>query len=361
VTTPIRAAIAALPDYSYAPREVAGVARVIQLGQNELAVPPSPLALAALGDPAHHVNRYADDGHDALRAAIGRVHGLDPQKIMVGSGSMELMSVLAQTYCEPGVEVVVSQYGYKWFQVQCAINGATIVNVPEPDLIADIDGLLAAVTPATRLLFLVNPNNPTGALLPLDEVERLAAALPPHVLLLLDSAYVEFAPAEHGALGGRLVDGGGNVVMLRTFSKAYGLAGLRVGWMYGPADVLAAMGKVRIPGSVPTPCLAAATAAVGDQAHMATMRDGVIALREALRAQAAALGMEALPSAGNFVLLRMPGGNRPGAAEVVAALLERGIIVRAMGSYRLDDCLRISIGSPEEMALLHEALRTILN
>ncbi|MDA0220439.1 MAG: histidinol-phosphate transaminase [Proteobacteria bacterium] len=361
MTTPLRAAIAALPDYSYAPREVPGVARVIQLGQNELGVPPSPLALAALGDPSHHVNRYADDGHDALRAAIGRVHGLDPKRIMVGSGSMELMSVLAQTYCEPGAEVVVSQYGYKWFQVQCAINGATIVSVPEPEMVADIDGLLAAVTPATRLLFLVNPNNPTGALLPVAEVERLAAALPPHVLLLLDCAYVEFAPAEHGALGGRLVDGGGNVVMLRTLSKAYGLAGLRVGWMYGPEPVIAAMGKVRIPGSVPTPCLAAAAAAVVDQAHMVRVRDGVIALREEMRAEAASLGMEALPSAGNFVLLRLPGGNRPGAGEVVAALLERGIVVRAMGSYRLDDCLRISIGTAEEMALLRQALRTILN
>ncbi len=361
MTTTTRAAIAALPDYSYAPRDVAGVARVIQLGQNELGVPPSPRALAALADPAHHVNRYADDGHDALRAAIGRIHGLDPERIMVGSGSMELMSVLAQTYCEPGVEVVVSQYGYKWFQVQCAINGATIVSVPEPAMIADIDGLLAAVTPATRLLFLVNPNNPTGALLPVAEVERLAAALPPHVLLLLDAAYVEFAPADHGALGGRLVDGGGNVVMLRTFSKAYGLAGLRVGWMYGPADVVAAMGKVRIPGSVPTPCLAAATAAVEDQAHMAAVRDGVIALREELRREAAALGLEALPSAGNFVLLRAGRGNRPSAETIVAALLERGIIVRAMGSYRLDDCLRISIGTAEEMALLRSALRTILN
>lgn len=361
MTTPIRAAISALPDYSYAPRAVPGVARVVQLGQNELGVPPSPRALAALADPAHHVNRYADDGHDALRAAIGAVHGLDPARIMVGSGSMELMSVLAQTYCEPGVEVVVSQYGYKWFQVQCAINGATIVSVPEPAMIADIDGLLAAVTPATRLLFLVNPNNPTGALLPVAEVERLAAALPPHVLLLLDAAYVEFAPAEHGRLGGRLVDAGGNVVMLRTFSKAYGLAGLRVGWMYGPDAVIAAMAKVRIPGSVPTPCLAAATAAVEDQAHMASLRDGVIALREALRTEAAAWGLEALPSAGNFVLLRMPGGNGPTAAAVVAALLERGIIVRAMGSYRLDDCLRISIGTVEEMALLHEAMRTILN
>ncbi len=361
MTTPVRAAISALPDYSYAPREIAGAARVIQLGQNELGLPPSPLALAALADPAHHVNRYADDGHDALRAAIGRVHGLDPQRIMVGSGSMELMSVLAQTYCEPGVEVVVSQYGYKWFQVQCAINGATIVSVPEPDMIADIDGLLAAVTPATRLLFLVNPNNPTGALLPVAEVERLAAALPPHVLLLLDSAYVEFAPAEHGALGGRLVDAGGNVVMLRTFSKAYGLAGLRVGWMYGPADVVAAMGKVRIPGSVPTPCLAAAAAAVVDQAHMAATRQTVITLREELRREAGALGLEALPSAGNFVLLRVPGGNRPSAESIVAGLLERGIIVRAMGSYRLDDCLRISIGTAEEMALLRDALRTILN
>lgn len=361
MTTPVRAAISALPDYSYAPRDVAGVARVIQLGQNELGVPPSPRALAALADPAHHVNRYADDGHDGLRMAIGRVHGLDPERILVGSGSMELMSVLAQTYCESGVEVVVSQYGYKWFQVQCAINGATIVSVPEPAMIADIDGLLAAVTLATRLLFLVNPNNPTGALLPVAEVERLAAALPRHVLLLLDSAYVEFAPAEHGMLGGRLVDAGGNVVMLRTFSKAYGLAGLRVGWMYGPEEVIAVMAKVRIAGSVPTPCLAAATAAVEDQAHMAATRDSVIALREALRVQAGELGLQALPSAGNFVLLRVPGGNRPSAEAIVAGLLEHGIIVRAMASYHLDDCLRISIGTAEEMALLHAALRTILN
>lgn len=359
MTTPTRASIAALPDYSFAPRGLPGFDRVVQLGQNELGRPPSPKALAAFRD-AVELNRYADDSHEALRRTIGGVHGLDPERMLVGAGSMELMSVLAQTYCEPGVEVVVSQYGYKWFQVQCAIAGADLVVVPEPQMIADVDGLLAAVTERTRLVFLVNPNNPTGALLPVAEVERLAAALPPAVLLVLDQAYVEFAPDEHGALGGRLVDRGRNVVMLRTFSKAYGLAGMRVGWMYGPPEVVAALAKVKIPGSVATPSLAAAEAAMADQEHMQRVRDEVIALRESLRAAAPAWGLEALPSAGNFVLLRFPGGNRPGPGAVNEGLAARGIIARPMGSYRLDDCLRISIGTAVEMAALHRAMDEIL-
>lgn len=353
-----REVVSRLPDYIMAEQTVDGVERVIQLGQNELGIDPSPAAVEAVKKLAGELPRYPDIEHSQLRTAIAEVHRLNPAKIACGAGSMELMGLLATIYCETGVEVIVSQYGYKFFQVQCTVAGADLVIVTEPEMYADIDAIAAAVSDATKLIFLVNPNNPTGATLPKNTLTRLRQAVPDNVLIILDGAYAEFANQAEYDNGFDLVDNGANIAVLRTFSKAYGLAGLRVGWLYGPEDVVQAISAVRAPNSITTLSLAAAEAAVRDQPHLNRVTNEVIELREAFRAQVQSLGLEALLSGGNFVLVRFENADR--AKVVYDQLMRVGIIVRPMGSYGLSDYLRVTVGSREEMAVFWQRFKSII-
>ena len=220
--TPVRGALAGLPSYEFAAQDVPGVERVIQLGQNELGVPPSPYAIEAAARATGDLNRYPELGHGRLRRAIAGVHGLDSGKVVCGAGSIELMGLLATAYCEPGVEVVVSRFGYKYFQLQCAAAGAALRVAPEPAWRVDVDAVLDAVTDRTLLVYVVNPGNPTGTCLEDGGLARLRARLPERVMLVVDEAYAEFAADAGYETGIDLVDAGRNVVVLRTFSKAYG-------------------------------------------------------------------------------------------------------------------------------------------
>ena len=358
--TPPRAAVTRLPPYAFAERSVPGAARVIELAQNELGIDPSPRAMEAARRAADGLTRYPDPHHGALRRAIAEVHGLNPDRIVCGAGSMEIMGLLATAYCEAGTEAVVSQFGYKYFQVQCAIAGAQVEVVPEPDLRADLDAMAAAANERTRIVFVVDPNNPTGARLEAGGLRRLRRLLPERVMLVVDGAYAEFVSDPSYDAGFDLVDAGENVVVLRTFSKAYGLAGLRVGWAYAPEDVVEVLSRARAPNGVTTTGLAAAEAAVEDRAHLAAVTGKVIGLREALRQTAQSLGLAALPSDGNFVLLRCPKDGPATADDLFQGLKRSGIIVRPMQSYGLDDCLRVTIGSDEEMAILASELRRLV-
>jgi histidinol-phosphate aminotransferase len=345
-----------LPPYAFAERSASGAARVVHLAQNELGIDPSPRAAEAVRRAADGLTRYPDPNHAALRRVIAEVHGLSPERIVCGAGSMELMGLLATAYCEAGDEVVVSQYGYKYFQVQCAIAGARVAVVPEPDLRADLEAMAAAVGARNKIVFIVEPNNPTGARLEAGGLRRLRRLLPKRVMLVVDGAYGEFVSDPAYEPGFDLVDGGDNVVVLRTFSKAYGLAGLRVGWAYAPEDVVEVLSRARAPNSVTVAGLAAAEAAVADRAHVAAVTSEVVRLREALRQTAGTLGLAALPSDGNFVLLRCPEDGPATADELFECLKRAGIIVRPMQSYGLADCLRVTIGSDEEMAILASEL-----
>lgn len=355
-----RAAIANLPAYALADQRLPGVARVIQLGQNELGTAPSAKAMAAASASLADLNRYPDTDHLALRRAIAEVHGLDPGRILCGAGSMELMGLLATVYGEPGAEVVVSRFGYKYFEVQCALAGAAIKVAPEPEMRIDIEAVAAAVTERTRMVFVVDPNNPTGARLEKGALRRLRSRLPDPVLLVLDGAYAEFAPDSRYDSGFAMVDGGENLVVLRTFSKAYGLAALRVGWLYGPDDVVAAVSKARAPNSVTAPGLAAARAAVRDGAHLAAVTREVVTLREAFRQTARSLGLSAMPSGGNFVLIGCPDAKPIAARALDEGLRRSGIIVRPMHSYGLPEHFRVTIGSREDMEALADALHRLL-
>ncbi len=355
MSTPTRTAIENLPPYALADPMPLGVERIIRLDQNELGIDPSPSAIEAAAAAVANLNRYPEIDHLCLRQAIAEVHALDPRLVLCGAGSMELMGLLAQVYCEPGVEVIVSQYGYKFFQVHCALAGATVKVAAEPAMRIDVEAIAGAVTDRTRIVFIVDPNNPTGARLEPGALRHLREALPDRVMLVLDSAYGEFVSDPDYDSGFGLVAEGRNLAVLRTFSKAYGLAALRVGWLYGPAEVVGALSAARNPNSVTTTGLVAAEAAVKDRPHLEKVRAEVVALRKAFRNKAASLGLSAPPSSGNFVLIGCQ-GDIITADALYNGLRSKGILVRPMKSYGLNSYLRVTIGSASDMALLGETL-----
>ncbi len=320
-----------------------GIAKPLKLSSNENPFGPSPHARAAFAAAAETLALYPDSGHASLREAIARTHGLDAERIICGAGSDEILTFLAQTYAGPGDEVLYTEHGFGMYRICALAAGATPVEAPETERRVDIDGILAAVTERTRLVFFANPANPTGTLVPEAEVARLAASLPAHALLVVDGAYAEFVPDFDGSAA--LVDVRDNVVMTRTFSKIHGLGGLRVGWGYGPAHVIAALNRVRGPFNLSTPALAAAEAAIEDRAHTDFCRAENIRNRTRLAAGLAALGLPSDPSFANFILVRF---RDPAEAEACDRhLRERGIIVRRVASYGLPHCLRISVGDAE--------------
>ena len=247
-----------------------GVAAPLKLSSNENPFGPSPKALAAFRAAADRLHIYPETSHASLRGAIGRAHGLDPERIVCGVGSDEIITFLCQGYAGPGDEVIHTEHGFGMYRISALGAGATPVEVREAERRTDVDAILAAATDRTRLVFIANPNNPTGTMIPEAEVARLAAGLPPQALLVLDGAYAEYVPGFDGHAG--LVDARDNVVMTRTFSKIYGLGGLRIGWGYGPGHVVATLNRLRGPFNLSTPALAAAEAAVGDLDYVAFCR-----------------------------------------------------------------------------------------
>jgi len=333
-----------------------GVSRVIKLSSNEGALGPSPKvaeALAALGSDSH---RYPDGGAEELRAALGKHYGLDPDCIVCGAGSDELLSLLCRAYAGPGDEVLQSEHGFLMYAIAAKVSGATPVKAAEVNLTASVDNLLAAVTPRTKIVYLANPNNPTGTYLPSAEVARLRAGLPEHVLLVLDAAYCEFVSAEDYTCGNELVAAGENTVVCRTFSKIFALGGLRLGWAYCPASIAGVLNRVRGPFNVSSAALAAGKAVLDDTDHFARVRSHNEAWRAWLSTKLTALGLTVVPSVTNFLLVRFPTEPGRDAAAADAYLRRTGIIVRAMASYGLPDCLRITIGSAEETEAVAEAL-----
>ncbi|MFQ5954965.1 MAG: histidinol-phosphate transaminase [Kiloniellales bacterium] len=335
---------------------VEGVERAIVLSANEGALGPSPKALAAFRRAAARVPRYPEGGAPALRQAIARHHGVDPAQIVCGNGSDELIGLLVQAYAAPGDEVLFSQHGFLMYRLAAMAYGATPVAAPETDLKADVDALLDHVSGRTRLVFLANPNNPTGSFLPVDEVERLRRQLTEQVLLVIDAAYAEYVVRNDYTSGAELVEAAGNVVMTRTFSKIYGLAGLRLGWAYCPLEVADALHRVRTPFNVSVAAEAAGRAALDDTRHTDAGRSHNEVWRPWLADRLAALGLTVYPSIANFVLVRFPPEPGRDAEAANGALERRGIIARRMGAYGLADCLRISIGLEPEVRAVVDAL-----
>lgn len=328
---------------------IPGVNRVIKLASNESALGPSPLAVQAIREAAAASHRYPDGGCTQLRHALADVYGLDAGRIVCGAGSDELIGLLCRAYAGPDDEVLHTEHGFLMYAIAARTGGATPVAAPETDLTADVDALLACVTPQTRLLFLANPNNPTGTYLPAAALRRLRENLPAEVLLVIDAAYAEYMDADDYEDGIELVEAFANVVVTRTFSKIYGLGAVRLGWAYCPAAIADVLNRVRNPFNVSTPAQAAGLAALGDRDFVAAAKSHNTRWREWTAARLRAIGLTVPASHGNFVLVRFAAEPGRDALAADGFLKSRGIIARRMAAYRLPDALRISIGGEDEM------------
>ncbi len=329
----------------------------IKLSANESAIGPSPRAVAAVRATASDVHRYPDGGSDRLRQTIGERFGLDPGRIVCGAGSDELIQFLARAYAGPGEEVLYSAHGFLMYKLTALAVGATPIAAPETGLRTDVDALLARVTSRTRIVFLANPNNPTGSYITADELSRLHAGLPGDVLLVIDAAYAEFVERGDYGNGLELVDRADNVVMTRTFSKLFGLAGLRLGWLYAPPPIVDVLNRVRGPFNVSAPAQAAGIAALGDLDHQERSRRHNDRWLPRLTQAIGGLGLTVHPSIANFLLIEFQADGDRTAAAASAWLEKAGILARPMTAYGLPHCLRLSIGLDDENALVIERLR----
>jgi histidinol-phosphate aminotransferase len=333
-----------------------GVERPIRLASNESALGPSPKAIAAYRALADEIHRYPDGGAEELRHALGEHYGLDPAQIVCGSGSDELIGLLLRAYAGPDTEVLYSRHGFLMYPIGAQSVGATPVAAPERDLTADVDAILERVTPKTRIVFIANPNNPTGTYLSTNEMARLHAGLPANVVLAIDAAYAEFVNRNDYEPGIKLVDKAENVVMFRTFSKIFALAGLRLGWGYFPPAIADVLNRVRGPFNVNAAALAAGVAALNDTESLQQARSHNDRWQPWMNERLATLGLDPTPSVANFVLPRFAENGKHTATAAFAFLQSRGILTRKMGAYGLPDHIRITIGTAEENETVAAAL-----
>lgn len=321
---------------------------VEKLSANESPFGPSPAAVAAYRALADRLWVYPKGDPAGLRQAIADRHRLPAEQIVCGNGSDELLTLLAQAYAGPGTDIVHARAGFSLYPILAAAVGARSVPVANAaDLSLDPETVLAAVTDQTRIVFLDNPNNPTGRYMPADAVRRLHAGLPDHVLLVLDAAYAESVTAPDYEAGARLVAEADNVVMTRTFSKLYGLAALRLGWAFGPPAIIDVLNRLRPPFNANAAAVAAGEAAVADQAWLAEVQAKTAQARQALTAELAAMGLRPVPSQTNFVLVRF--GTASLAQGALDHLADNGVLVRHLTGQGLDDALRITLGRPDQM------------
>jgi len=329
-----------------------GVADVVKLSSNENPFGPSPRAIEAAQASLGSLHRYPSTDHAELRTAIGEAHGLDPDRIICGAGSDEIITFLCQAYAGPGDEVLHTEHGFLMYAISARAAGATPVAARERDRTTDVDALLAACTDRTRIVFIANPNNPTGTMIGGNDLARLADGIPSGALLVIDGAYAEYVDGYDGGAG--LATARDNVVMTRTFSKLYGLGGLRIGWGYGPRAVIDVLNRVRGPFNLSQTQLDAAAAAVRDTAYADHCRAENGRLRDRLAHDLAALGIPSDTSQGNFVLARMADAATAEACDL--HLQSRGLIVRRVSSYGLPHCLRITVGDDDACARVAAAM-----
>jgi histidinol-phosphate aminotransferase len=356
-----RPGIAAIAPYVPGRSKTGDGVKLIKLSSNEAPQGASPKAREAYRQVADSLHRYPDGDAHELRAAIGARYGLAPDRLICGAGSDEILSLLTQCYVEAGDDVVMSRHGFLVYEIATRAAGGNIIKVPETNLTADVDAMIAAITPRTKIVFITNPNNPTGTMLSQAEMRRLHAGIPRHVLLVIDAAYAEYVRRNDYDAGIELVAAYDNVVMTRTFSKVYGLAALRIGWAFGPAEVIATLNRVRGPFNASSPAQAAAIAALEDRSFTEITIEENLRGLDYMARELMALGLDVTPSVGNFILAQFP--NRLGhtAQEVEARLAKRGVLVRAVRAYGLPDHLRFTIGLESDNQAVIAALREILS
>jgi histidinol-phosphate aminotransferase len=339
---------------------IAGVADPVKLSSNENVLGSSPLAVAAFEQCAHKLQLYPDGKATVVCEAVAARYGLEPERLIFGCGSDEIFGILAQTFCEPGDNVVQGQYGFLAYRIAGLGAQAEVRSAPMPRLRFEVDQALALIDDRTRIVFLDNPGNPTGGWLDRSKIERLHRSLPNNCILVLDGAYAEFVDDPAYSDGIDLARGADNIVVTRTFSKIHGLAALRIGWAYAPAEMVGAMERIRPPFNVNLPAQFAAAASIGDEEFQQRSRDLIRRWRPWLTQQIGGLGLEVMPSQGNFVLVAFPHGRERGARAAEEFLAGRGILVRGLANYGLPDHLRITIGLEAHNRALVDALAAFL-
>jgi len=346
------------PLYVPGEHKLDGITEPAILSANENPLGPSDKAIAAYREGAEHLHRYPDGGSNALRRAIADAEGLDPERLICGAGSDELITFLIRAYAGVGDEVLYSKHGFAMYRISAIGAGATPVAVPESSLRTDVDAFLETASPQTKLAFIANPNNPTGSYISEAEVTRLIEGLPPHVVIVLDSAYAEYVSRNDYTDGAALVDAHPNVVMLRTFSKIYGLAAVRLGWAYAQKDIIDTLNRLRGPFNVTAAAQAAGVAAMQDRDHVVRSRDHnekwLTWFTEALKE----LGLTVEPSVGNFVIAKFADSET--AKRANAFLEQNGVIARDVSGYHLPEHLRFTIGLESECRMAVDALRRFL-
>ncbi|MGC6512111.1 MAG: histidinol-phosphate transaminase [Parvibaculales bacterium] len=348
-----------LPAYVGGRETIDGVDNPVKLSANETPLGPSPLAVEAYKAAADSLEIYPDGAALALREALAEKHGLDVGKIVCGFGSDELLQLLPQAYAGPGDEVIHTAHGFLVYKLAATAAGARAVSVAEPELTADVDLILEAVSQNTKIVFLANPNNPTGTMISKQDVHRLHAGLREDIVLVLDGAYAEYVDPEKYEDGFALVDAASNVVTTRTFSKVHGLAALRLGWAYGAPEIIEVLNRLRGPFNVNTPAMLAGIASVRDDAHIAKAVAHNTKWRAWLSEQIQACGFETVPSEANFILVNFDPNGAVSAEQADMRLCEAGLIARRVGGYGLPDSLRISIGSRPAMEKVAAVFRTL--
>jgi len=340
----------------------AGAARVIKLSSNEGALGPSPKAIEALQKSATKLHRYPDGGCDLLRAKLAEKYDLEFDQIVCGAGSDELITLLIRAYAGPGDEMLYSQHGFLMYPIAAKGVGAVPVTAAETNMTASVDSILAAVTDKTKIVFVANPNNPTGTYITSAEVARLREGLREDILLVVDAAYAEFMTGQEDyTAGAELVAKGDNTVMTRTFSKIYGLGGIRLGWCYAPPAVADVLQRLRNPFNVGLPSQEAGVAALEDDDFVDACVRHNSETREWFREEINKLAdLKAHPSYGNFVMVEFPAEEGKNADAANEFMMARGVIPRKIGAYGLPQMLRISIGTQEEMQICLQTIKDFI-
>lgn len=351
-----RPGILEIGAYKQGQSELDGIENPIKLSSNESPLGPSPRAIAAYQKAAGELFRYPDGSQHDLIGAIAKRFALKESKIICGNGSDELIQMLIRAYVGPGDEIIISEQAFAMCRIHSMAQCATIITAPEPDLVADVDQILACVTDKTRMVTIATPNNPAGRYLPKDELKRLHDNLPANVLLLVDSAYADYVEAADYDPGLELAKSTKNVVMTRTFSKLYGLSALRIGWAYCDESIIDILQRIRTPFNTNAPALAAAKEAILDTDYEAMIRKHNNGWLVKMTKILTDLGIEIIPSVANFILMRFSDDSRYNAQGAGDYLLSQGIIPRPVGAGGPANCLRITIGLDSE----NEAVITAL-
>lgn len=326
---------------------------IIKMASNENPLGPSPKALLAMQEAVEEVHIYPDGGGWKLRRAIAEKFGLELSNVILGSGSNEVIEFIGHAFLKPGDNIITAEHAFLVYKLMAKVFGADTIEVADPGLVHDLDAMAAAITPNTKEIFIANPNNPTGTLVTQEQIDRFMDKVPPHVMVVFDEAYYEFLDNPPDTL--KYVREGRNVIVLRTFSKIQGLAGLRIGYGLGKPELIEVLQRTRQPFNTNSVAQAAALAGLLDDEHQNKTKQITDEGRAYLQAEFAAMGLEFVPSFANFVLVKVGDGN-----EVFRKMMDKGVIVRAMAAYKLPEWVRISIGTADQCRRCIEVLKQVL-